>query len=118
MYEQMNIYDFIPRQIKYHKVVDDLAADLKAIFLDCQFGDEHYYAWEHAKGLGKRYSICVEMPRKMTREIWDEYGLDKLILKYKGYSLDVSISVVPRYGEDRSTLYITTLWATKGHKEV
>lgn len=43
MDEQMNIYDFIPRQIKYHQVVDDLAADLKAIFLDCQFGDEHYH---------------------------------------------------------------------------
>lgn len=98
-----------------NKLIKQLIDDLEAIYPEKIDGIE-YQVWEHVPNLGKRLWLNIEA-------VGEEWDLTGIIDKYKQASLEVSVSAVPHFvgGEadvEGSSLYISTMWTTKGHKEV
>ena len=117
---QMTIWEFLePEKPKseYPSIIEELRKDLTFIFSGdkCKMRDETYYAWSHVPNLGKRYSVFVEIKSEYAKTL----SLAPIIEKYKKKLLEVSISVMPEWGEEfDQSLMISTLWLTKGHKEI
>lgn len=120
MNEQMSIFDYLNTEetptIKWHPIIDELSADIHKLFKDCDIEEETYVVWEHVSSLGKRYEawVCV----KDKNDVMD-LTFAPLIEKYKRKSLEVSVSATGCSKEGYShSLMISSLWETKGHKEV
>ena len=118
---QMSIFDFLENtpEVKWHPVIDELSKDLHEYFKNgkCRIDDkETYYTWSHVPNLEKRYTLIIYLDGEYSKTL----SLSAIIDKYKKKQLDVSLSVTPfiRHDEDYDfTLYIFTIWNTKGHKE-
>ena len=118
---QMSIFDYDAFQdkpkSKYPAIIEELSKDLFSIFSNnkCHMRDETYRLWDHVPNLGKRYSVFVEIKSEYAKTL----SLAALIEKYKRQQLEVSISVTPSWDKDfDQSLMISTLWLTKGHKEI
>lgn len=108
---QMSIFDFLKSDaFCKNQIINELVEDLKRVFPDSKA--ESYHAWDHCPNLGKRLWVRVdEFPR--------ESDLEEIEKKYKSKNLEITVNVVPYMdGSDRLRAYISTLWKTKGHREV
>lgn len=97
-----------------NKLIKQLIDDLEAMYPGKIDGIE-YTVWEHVPNLGKRLWLNIE-------DVGDTWDLTGIIDKYKEASLEVSISAVPHFvgggNVEGNNLYVSTMWKTKGHKEV
>lgn len=98
-----------------NKVIKQLIDDLENIYPGKIDGIE-YQVWEHVPNLGKRLWLNIEA-------VGEEWDLTGIINKYREASLEVSVSAVPHFvggkaDVEGNSLYISTMWTTKGHKEV
>lgn len=108
---QMNIFDFLKTdEFCRNKTINELVKDLHSIFPDAKA--ENYKVWEHVPNLGKRLWVKVDdFPR--------DTDLEKLEKKYLAKGLEITVNIVPSMdGSNKLRAYISTLWKTKGHKEV
>lgn len=98
-----------------NKLIKQLIDDLEDIYPEKIDGIE-YQVWEHVPKLGKRLWLNIEA-------VGEEWDLTEIIDKYKEASLEVSVSAVPHFLNGKAdvegnSLYISTMWTTKGHKEL
>ena len=96
-----------------NKLIKQLIDDLEAMYPG-KIDVKEYTVWEHVPNLGKRLWLNIE-------DVGDTWDLTGIIDKYKEASLEVSISAVPHFvggNAEGNNLYISTMWKTKGHKEV
>lgn len=94
-------------------LIKQLIDDLEAMYPG-KIDVKEYTVWEHVPNLGKRLWLNIE-------DVGDTWDLTGIIDKYKEASLEVSISAVPHFvggNAEGNNLYISTMWKTKGHKEV
>ena len=120
MNEQMSIFDYLNTEetpkVKWHPIIDELSADIHRLFLACDIRKEQYNVWDHVPNLGKRYEAWIDVKDK---ELVMNLQFAPLIEKYKRKSLEVSISATGCFkGGYSHSLMISSLWETKGHKEV
>lgn len=117
---QYTIFDYLNNEetptIKWHPIIDELSADIHNLFKDCDIEKETYEVWEYVANLGKRYEAWVYV--KNDDDV-KNLTFAPLIEKYKRKSLEVSISATGSFRKDCShSLMISSLWETKGHKEL
>ena len=108
---QMTIFDLLPKKgFCENQTVNELTEELKQVFPDITF--KSYHVWSHVPNLGKRLWADIEhYPMDMDIEWLQE--------KYLKKSLEITISVVPNFDEDNAfSAYLSTMWKTKGHKEI
>ena len=111
--EQLSIFDFIDYKeevITLPPILKNLVADLKKTF-DFNENDVEYDTWEHVPNLGKRLWISVPNPPM-------DWDAEKIISDYAKQNVEVSFSLTPQISDIPAYIYITTMWLTKGHKEV
>ena len=109
--EQLTIFDLLPGESTFgNQIIDELVEDLKRMFPSINI--ESYHTWSHVPNLGKRLWSYVE-------HFPEDEDFEWLCEKYKEKHLEISINIVPRF-DDMNTFsaYISTLWKTKGHKEI
>ena len=62
-----------------------------------------------------RLWLCID-------DVGTEWDLTDIVEKYKKKQLEVNISAVPHFlnnkDVDGNNLFISTMWTTKGHKEI
>lgn len=108
--KQLTIFDLLQKEgFCENQIINELVDDLKQLFPDIEI--KHYTVWSHVPNLGKRLWCYVE-------EYPVELDVEWLIQKYMAKSLEISISVTPDMEDDGFNAYISTLWKTKGHKEI
>lgn len=116
---QLTIFDYLIEEtnsIKWHPIIDELSADIHNLFWNCDIERESYEVWNHVANLGKRY--CAWVYVKDKNDVMN-LTFAPLIEKYKRKSLEVSISVSGSIKDGYShSLMISSLWETKGHKEL
>lgn len=118
MEEQLTIFDFLETEkaVKWHPIIDELSDDVHKIFSSCDIREEAYHVWDHVPNLGKRYEAWIDVNDK---ELVMNVSLDPMIEKYKRKLLDVSVVAAGSLKEGYShSLMVSSLWNTKGHKEV
>ena len=112
--EQLTIFDLLPKEgFCENQIINELLDDLRMVF-PTQLRDEDYHIWNHVPNLGKRFSVWIEPMDENEDLKW-------LVDKYKEKSLEVSVYVIPfiRGGEENPWRgHISTMWKTKGHKEI
>lgn len=121
MFEQLSLFDFMEKETNepaYPPIILELRRELLELFKGYEIGEDSYYTWYHAPNLGKRYSFIVDYGRD-NEYIGGRYkcnldlgGCDSITERYKAKQLDVSFDLTPW------SLYVFTIWMTKGHKEV
>ena len=114
---QLSIFDFLQSEKKPeidNAILKQLIEDLEKVFPG-KLQDIEYTVWEHVPNLGKRLWLYID-------DVGNEWDLTEIIEKYAKYSLEVSISAVPRITSGAfvggHNLYVSTMWKTKGHKEL
>lgn len=116
--EQMTIWNYlkVDKPKEYPPIIEELDKDLMRLFDGCKVRKKSYRVWKHVPNLGKRYCLWVAI--KKTDDIMS-ISFEPIIKKYKDKKLEVSINSTGSFldGYDYS-LMISTLWTTKGHKEV
>lgn len=118
--EQMSLWDWMPEacpekeQSKFPELIQELSFELFKMFINAKCEKETYRVWEHVPNLGKRYCLWV-----YSSEAFDWDKINELIERYKEHKLEVSVCASPAFtGELCSKYMISTMWLTKGHKEV
>lgn len=117
MFEQISLFNFIEKEsesgIVLPPILQQFDKDIRELFKD-GFGirEPKYEVWDHVPNLGKRYSISF----RPVNGGWFDYLIDdeavqELMDKYKDKQLDVKVTPTPW------SIYISTMWTTKGHKE-
>lgn len=108
---QMTLFDFIGTEYKFAPVIDDLSADIKAIFLDRDC-TEKYEIWEHVPQLGYRYSAFITIKEQEYDDVVQR--LKTIEKAYANKNLEVSIMQTPCFTDKGDiNLFISTLWKDK-----
>lgn len=111
---QMTIFDLIPSENRFPTLIKELAKDVKQILGTPD--EENYNVWSHVPNLGKRYEAWYNNIL-FTEEKNNEFV--KIQNKFKNTFLEISIDSVPSLDEKGTTdVMVSTMWNTKGHKEV
>ena len=113
--EQLSLFDLIPTERKYPPLVEEVSKKVHELFKGCEI-KESYTVWSHVPNLGKRYEAWITADRKHI----DFEAIDAMTKASKKTVLEISASITPSfvYGPDKARLMFSTIWTTKGHKEV
>lgn len=108
---QMDIFDFLKTDdFCNNRTINELVKDLHRLFPDVK--SENYEIWEHVPNLGRRLWVKVD-------NYPINFNMEPLEKKYMAKGLEITVNVVPSMdGKNEYRAYISTLWKTKGHKEV
>lgn len=122
--EQLSLWDWMPEACPKEKpkqmcdtwpeLIQQVAKDIFFLFKDNESRDDIYAVWGHVPNLGKRYEVWF-----YNVSDFDAEGFEKLQQAYKAKKLSVSACVTPSLRKKGTFNYmISTMWLTKGHKEL
>lgn len=95
---------------EYPAIIKSLVSELIEMFGDDAISEPFTYdVWEHVPNLGARLFIVID-----NQTQWD---LTEIIARYKKVNLEIDPTGCPGDEDDKTDIYISTMWTTPKHKE-
>lgn len=105
--KQMTLFDLFDIKGKYPPEIEELDEKIKEYFKGYDIEKEGYYVWHHVPECGYRYCVTINhIPVDMIPQ--EDWSTD---------DLEVSITPVPEFIDNLSTLYITTYWKKRERRK-